>query len=100
MSTSGVGQDESGQTSGVGQDESGHTSGVGQDESGEQKLVDRVHEYRSRLDRKGVTCHMSPSGVPFCYKIKSRIRETPTLSTNADSRTDTILERIGDFFLF
>ena len=49
-------------TSGVGQDESGQTSGVGQDESGQQELVDRVHKYRSRLDRKGVTCHMSPSG--------------------------------------
>ena len=27
---------------------------------------------------------------------KSRIRETPTLSTNADSRTDTILEKLRD----
>ena len=30
---------------------------------------------------------------------KSRIRETPTLSTDADSRTDTILERLRDIFL-
>ena len=30
------------------------------------------------------------------YKKKSRIRETPTLSTDADSRTDTILERLRD----
>ena len=27
---------------------------------------------------------------------KSRIRETPTLSTNADSRTDTNLKRLHD----
>ena len=27
---------------------------------------------------------------------KSRIRETPILSTDADSRTDTILERLRD----
>ena len=30
---------------------------------------------------------------------KSRIRETPTLLTNADSRTDTILERLRDLSL-
>ena len=30
---------------------------------------------------------------------KSRIRETPTLSTNADSRTNTNLKRLRDFFL-
>ena len=41
----------------------------------------------------------------FDFKIlylilkKSRIRETPTLSTDADSRTDTILENLHDFFL-
>ena len=29
-------------------------------------------------------------------KIKSRIRETPTISTNADSRTDTNLKRLRD----
>ena len=29
-------------------------------------------------------------------KKKSRIWETPTLSTNADSRTDTILEKLRD----
>ena len=29
-------------------------------------------------------------------KKKSRIRETPTISTDADSRTDTILERLRD----
>ena len=37
----------------------------------------------------------------FCYVIetgkkKSRIRETPTLSTDADSRTDTNLKRLRD----
>ena len=31
----------------------------------------------------------------FRFK-KSRIRETPTLSTDADSSTDTILERLRD----
>ena len=31
------------------------------------------------------------------YDKKSRIWETPTLSTDADSRTDTILERLHDF---
>ena len=32
---------------------------------------------------------------------KSRIRETKNLSTNADSRTDTILKELRDFcFLF
>ena len=29
---------------------------------------------------------------------KSRIRETPTLSTDADSRTDTNLKRLREFF--
>ena len=33
-------------------------------------------------------------------KKKSRIRETPTLSTDADSRTDTNLKRVIDFFFF
>ena len=32
--------------------------------------------------------------------LKSRIRETPTLSTDADSRTDTILERLHDLKIF
>ena len=31
---------------------------------------------------------------------KSRIQEIPTLSTNVDSRTDTILERLRDLSLF
>ena len=31
---------------------------------------------------------------------KSRIRETPTLLTDADSRTHTILERLRDLFFF
>ena len=31
---------------------------------------------------------------------KSRIRETPTLSTDADSRTDTNLKRLRDFIFF
>ena len=34
------------------------------------------------------------------YLKKSRIRETPTLSTDADSRTDTILERLRDLSLY
>ena len=35
------------------------------------------------------------------FKNKSRIRETKNLSTDADSRTDTILERLRDnFFIF
>ena len=33
-------------------------------------------------------------------KKKSRIRETPTLSTDADSRTDTNLKRLHDLFNF
>ena len=33
-------------------------------------------------------------------KKKSHIRETPTLSTVADSRTNTILERLRDFSLY
>ena len=33
-------------------------------------------------------------------EIKSRIRETPTLSTDADSRTNTNLKRLVDFFSF
>ena len=37
--------------------------------------------------------------VEFCKK-KSRIRETPALSTDADSRTNTIVEKLLDFFLF
>ena len=31
-----------------------------------------------------------------CYNKKSRIWETPNLSTDADSRTNTILERLRD----
>ena len=34
------------------------------------------------------------------FKQKSRMRETPTLSTDADSRTDTNLKRLRDFFFF
>ena len=32
---------------------------------------------------------------PYFYNKKSRIRETPTLSTVADSRTNTKLKRLG-----
>ena len=32
------------------------------------------------------------------FFFKSRIRETKNLLTDADSRTDTILERIGENF--
>ena len=32
-------------------------------------------------------------------QLKSRIRETPNLSTDADRRTDTILERLRDISL-
>ena len=38
----------------------------------------------------------------FNYKAsykKSRIRETKNLSTDADSRTDTILKKLRDFFV-
>ena len=35
-----------------------------------------------------------------CCIRKSRIRETPTLSTNADSRTDTNLKRSLDLSFF
>ena len=39
-------------------------------------------------------------GSEFMTK-KSRIRDTPTLSTDADSCTDTILEKLHDLdFLF
>ena len=31
---------------------------------------------------------------------KSRIRERPTLSTDADSRTAKVLERLGDYILY
>ena len=31
---------------------------------------------------------------------KSRIRETPTLSTNMDSRTNTNLERLRDLYIY
>ena len=34
------------------------------------------------------------------HKKKSRIRETKNLSTDADSRTTTILERLRDMFFF
>ena len=39
-----------------------------------------------------------PATVHLMYDIflKIRIRETPTLSTDADRRTDTILERLHD----
>ena len=44
---------------------------------------------------------MLPAGLRY---IKSRIRETKNLSTDADNRTDTILERLRDlsilFFIF
>ena len=36
---------------------------------------------------------------PLKYKKKSRIRETPTLSTDADSRTDTIFQEVA-WFIF
>ena len=49
---------------------------------------------------------MGQGGTSWQYIVlqKSRIRETPTLSTDADSRTDTNLKRSRDlsnlFFLF
>ena len=39
--------------------------------------------------------YMFSSGYTFINK--SRIRETPTLSTDVDSKTDKILERLRDF---
>ena len=35
-----------------------------------------------------------------CLCKKSRILETPTLSTDADSRTDTNLKRLRDYFFY
>ena len=37
---------------------------------------------------------IGPPSLPLCFVTP--IRETPTFSTNADSRTDTILERLHD----
>ena len=39
-------------------------------------------------------------GATPSIKKKSRIRETPTLSTDADSRTDTNLKRLRDLSIF
>ena len=41
-----------------------------------------------------------PDQEPKCFKNKSRIRETKNLSTDADNRTYTILERLQDKFFF
>ena len=37
------------------------------------------------------------TNIMSSYKKKSRIRETPTLSTDADRRTDTNLKRLRNF---
>ena len=44
------------------------------------------------------TAEASPGHMENSNK-KSRIRETPTLSSDADSRIDTILEKLRDFSL-
>ena len=63
-----------------------------------------------KLNKKTVFRVATPAGVTEASEAtdiisyflpvkqkKSRIWETPTLSTDADSRTDTILERLRDF---
>ena len=42
----------------------------------------------------GILCDTPTNVEEHCDNKKSRIRETPTLSIDADSRTDTILERL------
>ena len=42
--------------------------------------------------------HQNFLNITDTLNKKSRIRETPTLSTDADSRTNTNLKRLVDFF--
>ena len=60
-------------------------------------LEDNAH-YASLLlaPIKGYSPWPRTKGKKLKLKKKSRIRETPTLSIYADSRTDTILERLRD----
>ena len=43
-----------------------------------------------------IICRLNENHI--CKKKKSSIRETPTLLTDADSGTDTILEKLRDIF--
>ena len=47
----------------------------------------------------GIEHTAPPYVIEEKFKKKSRIRETPTLSTDADSRTDTNLKRLSDLSL-
>ena len=49
--------------------------------------------YRIGLHPTGYSVLLNDYQIPFLTK-KSRIQETKNLSTNADSRTDTIYERM------
>ena len=53
----------------------------------------RIKKKWCRTTMKSLLKALPPGGGPAPIE-KSRIRETPTLSTDADSRTDTILERL------
>ena len=59
--------------------------GGGQHRQGDDSFLQTVHNYLNIWD-----CSHT-----FLFK-KSCIRETPTLSTDANSRTDTILKRLHD----
>ena len=48
-------------------------------------------------DKQEYPAALQDSNLTTIHKKKSRIRETPTLSTDADSMTDTNLKRLRDF---
>ena len=63
----------------------------------EKKLTNKFQKINPKMVKMlNYQQQKSNSGKICIYQKISRIRETPTLSTDADSRTDTILERLRD----
>ena len=71
---------------------------VNEVEAGENVNNNCEKEESSVVDTKEVNAQVHSSTATNCNK-KSRIRETPTLSTDADSRTDTNLKRLRNLSL-
>ena len=61
-------------------------------------IIQTKYEKLRLIKKKTPTTVVSPvsPGWTNTFRKKSRIRETKNLSTDADSRTDTILERLRD----
>ena len=60
------------------------------------KIDDKLTRLDINIENISLASELESTVTAFFYLKKSRIRETSNLSTDADRRTDTILERLRD----